>query len=362
VALTADNGFIITGRTRSFGADDLWLIRTDSIGDTIWTRTFGGAYRDAGYSVQQTADGGYVVAGWTNAFGAGMSDAWVIKTDESGDSLWTRTYGGENHDACLSVAETADGGYAIAGYTYSTGPLEYDAWLIKTDEHGGTLWTRTYEGPTDHTFRSVAPTEDGGCIITGKVGSDEGISDLWLVKMDSEGDITWTRTHEISNEDMGFEVQPTEDGGYVIVGATVLPDTWYHMNLLLLRTDSVGDALWTQAYRSRGQNYGMSVQQTTDGGFIVVGWVWNDGVHGFDAWLIKTDSMGSTTAIAEARELTQAQPQRPTILTRAHLLTELHRDPTLSLFDAAGRQVNSPKTGVVFLRSAIATRKVLITD
>ncbi|MHA2277642.1 MAG: hypothetical protein ACXAC2_17820, partial [Candidatus Kariarchaeaceae archaeon] len=142
VQQTTDEGYIITGCTEG----DVWLIKTDESGDTLWTKTFGGGDEDNGLSVQQTTDEGYIITGRTYSFGAGHADLWLIKTDESGDTLWTKTFGGGDKDNGLSVHQTADEGYIITGSTESFGAGDYDVWLIKTDESGDTLWTKTFGG------------------------------------------------------------------------------------------------------------------------------------------------------------------------------------------------------------------------
>jgi hypothetical protein len=136
--LTLDGGFIITGITNSVGAGgyDVYLVKTDSLGDTLWSRTYGGTGDDEGMSVKQTLDGGYIIVGWTNSFGAGDYDIYLIRTDSLGDTLWTRTYGGVFNDGGYSVQQTTDGGYIIAGYTNSFGAGGFDVYLIKTDANG----------------------------------------------------------------------------------------------------------------------------------------------------------------------------------------------------------------------------------
>ncbi len=148
VQQTTDGGYIIAGSTYSFGPGtpdscNVYLIKTDASGDTLWTRAYGGAGCDEGYSVQQTTDGGYIIAGYTNSFGAGNGDIYLVKTDASGDTLWTRTFGGPDRDEGASIQQTADGGYVVAGRTYSFGAGDADVYLVKTNAQGDTSWTRT---------------------------------------------------------------------------------------------------------------------------------------------------------------------------------------------------------------------------
>jgi hypothetical protein len=156
--------------------------------DTLWTKTFGGIDDDRGHSVQQTSDGGYVVAGYTVSFGAGnSSDVWLIKTDASGDTLWTKTFGGSNSDGGYSVQQTSDGGYIVTGGTHSFGAGDYDVWLIKTDASGGTSWTKTFGGDSKDMGHSVQQTAEGGYVVTGYTESfGAGDKDLWLIKTETE--------------------------------------------------------------------------------------------------------------------------------------------------------------------------------
>lgn len=135
---TSDGGYALVGYTRSYGAgeDDFWLVKVDSSGKMQWNQTYGGAESDIAFSLLETSDGGYAFAGSTCSFGAGNHDSWLVKTDASGNMQWNQTYGGTGSDIASSLIETSDGGYALAGYTYSNGAEKSDLWLVKTDEQG----------------------------------------------------------------------------------------------------------------------------------------------------------------------------------------------------------------------------------
>jgi len=291
---TTDGGYIITGYTLSYGAGgaDVWLIKTDANGDTLWTKTFGGSDWDRGYSVKQTADGGYIITGCTS-YGAGGGDVWLIKTDANGDTLWTKTFGGCCWDRGNSVDQTADGGYIITGWI-SYEPGETDVWLIKTDANGDTLWTKTFGGSGEDMGNSVDQTTDGGYIITGyTLPYGAGGGDVWLIKTDANGDTLWTKTFGGSGHDEGYSVKQTADGGYIIAGYTWSygaggGDVW------LIKTDANGDTLWTKTFGGSGHDEGYSVKQTADGGYIITGCTWSYGAGGGDVWLIKTDANGDT--------------------------------------------------------------------
>jgi hypothetical protein len=296
VKQTTDSGYIITGYTYSFGAGgaDFWLIKTDVSGDTLWTKTFGGSNRDYGRSVQQTADGGYIIVGETGSFGAGELDVWLIKTDAFGDTLWTKTFGGSDYDYSPSVCQTTDSGYIITGATESFGAGGADFWLIKTNASGDTLWTKSLWGNDWDCGFSVQQTTDGGYIIVGETHSfGSGNKDVWLIKTNASGDTLWTKTFGGSNYDCGASVCQTADGEYIITGATESfgageYDVW------LIKTNASGDTLWTKTFGGREFEWSYSVLQTTDGGYIIVGETRSFGAGNRDAWLIKTDASGDT--------------------------------------------------------------------
>ncbi|MBL7046873.1 MAG: T9SS type A sorting domain-containing protein [Candidatus Marinimicrobia bacterium] len=231
------DGFIITGEIQLYEPNgwDLLLIKTDFYGDTLWTRIYGRTSVDRGTYVQKTSDGGYIIVG-TTAYYPKSFDIWLLKTDEFGDTLWTKTFGGYEYDFGESGQQTSDGGYIIVGRTTSYGAGRYDIWLIKTDEYGDTLWTKTYGGSELDRGYSVLQTSDGGYIIAGSTESyGSGESDAWIIKTDAQGDTLWTKILGGVDFDLAYSIQQTTDGGYIISGHKDASEGLYFGDLWLIR-------------------------------------------------------------------------------------------------------------------------------
>jgi len=290
VQQTNDGGYIISGSTRLKGAggNDAWLIKTDSQGNEQWQKTFGGGRDDWASSVQQTSDGGYILAGGKASSSMGYADAWLIKTDSQGNEIWQKTFGGKGEDWASSVQQTSDGGYIIAGLIYSYDANDFSALLIKTDSQGNKLWQKTFSGRSQLYCIAgpVQQTSDGG-YITGMVASRN--SEARLIKTDSVGRKIWEKSLVGTNFRDICSLQQTSDDGYIITGISLLGPR--NFNAWLIKTDSEGNELWRKIFGGLKNDWAFSVQQISNG-YIMAGKTESSGSGSSDAWLIKTDING----------------------------------------------------------------------
>jgi len=309
VAQTTDGGYIITG---SFGSglilnDDLWLIKTDSNGDHEWNKTFSGEFTgDNGRCVMQTPDDGYLVVGTIGMGLNGNADVWLIKTNSTGDLEWSEIFDGGHGDYGYCFAPTSDGGYIITGYTYSYGAnpgVSPDFWLIKTNSTGGEEWNQTYGGTDVDLGYCVEQTSDGGYIIAGytwSYGANPGVTpDIWLIKTNPAGGEEWNQTYGGVYSELGYWVEPTSDGGFIITGQiyySTLPTLMsirnaIPTNVLLIKTNENGNQQWNQTYGGIAYEVGNSVIQNSDGDYVIVGYTSSYGTGGSnDVWLLKVAS------------------------------------------------------------------------
>ncbi|MBI4931673.1 MAG: T9SS type A sorting domain-containing protein [Bacteroidetes bacterium] len=317
VLQTTDGGYIIAGTTMSFSpgnGEDIYLIKTNSIGDTLWTKILGGVADDVGSSILQTSDGGFIIAGSTMNFSAGWEDVYLIKTDGNANIVWGKSFGGINGDVASSVQQTTDGGYIIVGNTQSFGAGSYDVYLIRSDASGNSLWTKTFGGSGMDFGYSVQQTTDGGYIIAGGTYSfGAGGEDVYLIKTDGNGDTLWTKTLGGISSDVGSAVQQTSDGGFVIAGSTSSFSAGSN-DVYLIKTDGNGNSLWGKSFGGTGSDWSSQIQQTSDGGYVISGSTWSFDPF-FDIYLIKCDSNGNsgcnegnTNTITKATTTTVTNP------------------------------------------------------
>jgi hypothetical protein len=290
---TSDGGYAIAGDTSASGAGstDFWLMKADAVGNTQWSKTYGGAFIDEASSLVATSDGGYAIAGDTWSFGAGEDDFWLVKTDALGNMQWNRTYGGSSGDHAYSVVAAPDGGYALTGYTSSFGAGWNAFWLVKTDALGNMQWNRTYGGIIRDEALSLVATSDGGYAMAGYTIRSAGTY-FWLVKTDALGNIQWNQTYGGTGSNTARSLVATSDGGYAIAGAAGVSGFGGGGDFWLVKTDALGNIQWNQTYGGTSSDWAYSLVATSDGGYAIAGWTASFGAGGRDFWLVKTDENG----------------------------------------------------------------------
>jgi hypothetical protein len=343
VQQTSDGGYVIAGmyhsgklhnRTSStdYGffeydkGDEVYLVKTDANGDMRWNKTFGEYYNEVGYDIQQTSDSGYFIVGATNSYGTSPystkelgrpapADTYLIKTDSNGNKVWDKIFGGTNIDMAFSGQQTSDGGYIVAGLTASlNGNGVEDVYLLKIDANGNKVWEKAFGRKNrSEVGYSVQQTTDGGYIIVGQTvwavtGQWFTQSDVYLIKTDANGNEIWEKTFGGNMNDYGYSVQQTSDEGYIISGFTAsfgnIGSTY------LIKTDANGNKMWERIFEGGSGIAGIgsflggmtSVRQTSDGGYIInAGNIKTHDIEtdtlsygtGDDIYLIKTDENGN---------------------------------------------------------------------
>ncbi|UOK41786.1 MULTISPECIES: T9SS type A sorting domain-containing protein [Flavobacterium] len=332
IVQTTDGGYIIAGTSSSnngdvsenHGSSDYWIVKLNSIGVIDWEKSFGGTLRDEASCIIQTTDGGYIIAGQTNSnngdvtINKGGFDYWVVKLNSMGVIEWERSFGGTLNDYACSIQQTIDGGYIVAGDTNSndidvTDPHGYyDVWAVKLTSTGTMAWQRSLGGTNLDATYSILQTADGGYIIAahsnsnnGNVTENHGGTDYWVVKLTNTGDIDWKKSFGGTLIDEAYSIQQTSDGGYIVAGFSNSNNgdvTGNHgdFDYWVLKLSVVGDIQWQKSFGGTGADKITSIKQTADGGYAIAGYSNsnNNDVtenHGdYDYWIVKLSSALST--------------------------------------------------------------------
>jgi hypothetical protein len=328
-----DKGFVVAGYTKSYGAGecDMYLVKTDSMGILQWSKTYGGIYNDKAFCVTQTSDLGYILVGESSSFGSTMTsnDVYIVRTDSLGDTLWTRIFRGPHYDGGYSVLECADSGYIIAGN------LKDDLCLIRLSKDGDSLWIKLIDGGWDDIGYSICSSLDGGFVVSGNLnGYSQGFAaktdsqggllwaeilgddnvgekchsikqansgsyiivgcmetirgwDAYIVNLRDDGAVNWEFTHGGQRDDCAFCVDCVSGGGFITTGIT---RSFGHgsYDIYAIRGAKNGSVLWENTYGFAGADYGYSIQETSDGGYIMAGWTNSMGAGERDILLMKT--------------------------------------------------------------------------
>lgn len=309
---TTDGGFALTGfaqsddgdATNNEGFHDNWILKLDAQGTVEWEKSFGFSGHDHSYDILQTEDGGYYFIGFLDITSAradgntekggtltnhGVGEFWGTKIDDKGDLQWRGYFGGSNNDRAHSVVRSDDGGYVMTGFTesedfdISNSRGSYDFWVLKNDKDGNLLWENSFGGSGIEISQDIANTSDGGYVITGNTFSDDtdvsnnnGESDIWLVKIDDDGNLVWQKTFGGSGFDAAESVSLSKDGGFIITGNSKSSDKDSSANagendIWLIKTDAEGNMIWQKTFGGTNLDYGFDAIETDDNAIILVG-------------------------------------------------------------------------------------------
>lgn len=293
---TTDGGFLLAGSTDTTNNTnaDACLVKTDANGNLEWAKKYAGINYDVAYSVAEIPSG-FIVGGMTRNQGAGSDEMLLFQTDSAGNLIWAKTYGGVSVESAQCVHRTHDGGYALAGESLGFGSGMYDAYFVKTDAAGNLQWSKTYGGSANYEYlTSFYQTEDDGYMLCGATGSfGSGQYESYMVRTDSAGDVLYSKTYgTVANENFN-SVAPVSDGGYILTQRSY-NFTTSEWNGTLIRTDANGDSLWTRTYGGSNINQCWDAVQTNDGGFVVSGFTRSFGAGDEDFYLLKTDTNGES--------------------------------------------------------------------
>lgn len=333
VQQTADGGYVLAGNTTSNDGDvsgnhgngDVWVVKLNASHTIEWQKTLGGSFYDYAQSMQQTADGGYIVAGYTNSYDGdatgnhGNDDAWIVKLDASGTTQWRKVLGGQDADRAYAIQQTTDGGYVMAGYTYSNegdvsgnhGSSDY--WVVKLTASGIIEWQKTYGGSGPESAFAIKQTTDGGYIMAGASNSNDwdasgnqGYIDFWVVKLTATGAIQWQKSMGGTDSDQAYSIQQTADGGYIAAGSTYsnngdVSGNHGSVDVWVVKLDASGAVEWNKTLGGSAIEQAYSILQSADGGYILAGYTNSsdgdvsrtDTSFNFDVWVVKLHATGT---------------------------------------------------------------------
>ncbi len=362
---TLDGGYIITGLSDSndflgtgFGNDDILVIKTNGNGTVEWGKKFGTASGERGHSVKQTSEGSYIVSGFIGGGGT-----WVAKLDSTGslDNNWSNTSFGSAQ--AYSVDTTSDGGFVVAGYKVNTGN-NIDARVVKLNSSSDVDWDYSFGGISADYGYAVQQTTDGGFIVAGMTQSNDGDvtnnygnQDFWVFKLNSSGILQWQKTYGGTQNDFAIKIQQTNDGGYVVVGQTNSDDNDvsgnpgnYIYDYWVIKINATGELQWQNCLGGSGNDFGNSIQQTTDNGFIVAGRSISNNIDvsgnngSYDFWVVKLEA--ETLGINQKSNDETIKIYPNPVKNKIYIKTDLNIID-FTLYDAIGKLIINQKTNKV---------------
>jgi hypothetical protein len=346
---TPDGGFIVAGYTTSPGYPGSWdrdylVLKLDPRGNVEWQRAYGDISTDDwATSVGQTDDGGYVVAGISQPLDGGNSDYWILRLRASGDIEWQHKYGGPNDDDAESIVATADGGFIVAGYSWSFEGDYSDIWLLKLAGNGNIEWQRVYGEIGTEWTTGIQQTMDGGYIVAGYSSSfhpERG--EAWIMKLFSSGDIQWQRLYRRGGGG-AHSVKQTREGDYIVAGFADYPDEAGGEDAWVLRLDAAGEVEWQRTYGASPSDRAYAIEQTDDGGFIASGETSSHlGQGGADFLILKIDRDGLIERVPEIMRTSEAEALETFVFPRPTSVVQQVTNLTPRLTDLISQNTNVP--------------------
>jgi hypothetical protein len=297
---TRGGGYVLTGETYSsdFSGQDVYVVKLDAAGNVTWSRSVGGMDDELGYSIVQTSDGCFLVTGASTTLGSETENVYVVKIDSTGNIKWKRTIGGQKYSHGSSIIPTKDGGFAVGGYKEAS-PDEhqkvdhFDFSIIKLDSAGNIKWSKIIGGAGSKATYAMVQTNDGGYAVTGAIDSSAvNNEDVYIVKLDSAGNSQWSKTVGGSSKDIGAAIIQTREGGYAITGATKSTGAG-SFDVFVITLDQAGKILWTKTIGGEGDDEGESIIQTKDGGYAIGGFTNAYKTSDYKFYAVKLDALGN---------------------------------------------------------------------
>ncbi len=386
ICATSDGGYVIAGSTTSANGDitlnkgyaDYWIVKLNALGNIEWQKTYGGSSQDIATSVKQTADGGYAVVGYSSSndgditgnHGSYTTDYWMLKLDSSGNLQWQKALGGSNNERAFEIQQINDGGYIVAGDTYSSNSGDIssttlglrDFWIVKLGSTGNIIWEKRFGSSGEDVAYSIAQTSDSGYIVSGTTPSNNGSAiyntpqgNFWIIKLDASGSLQWQNSLGSISYDQAYSVKQTPDGNYVAAGylssntdiAESEPSA--STQFWIVKLDISGNLLWHKSYGGSGNEGAYSVISTADGGLALAGYSGSNpdsgdvtGNHGLsDFWILK---LSGSRELGTGENNSSEKPQiYPNPAKDFVYINHLPKDSKVTIFDAAGRKIFSKK-------------------
>jgi hypothetical protein len=303
VKLTSDGNYVVIGATDNFGEEEtpnIYLLKIDNHGDTLWTKTYGTGFGDYGYSIIESYDKSLVITGMSDRNSNGKKNLIVLKTDKNGNERWLKTYEPEESYIGKCIIQTNDSDYIVLSDKPEYGGQMINSYLklIKISPSGDTLWTKTIKHQQSFQAANIIQTHDNGFIIcgtsSGNSSNKRGATDIYLIKTDNSGNVKWMRSYGGNDYDLGHGVTQASDSDYVIVGETYRNENYNnYKDMVLYKVDNAGSMIWSRTFKSKGIELGNTIIETSDSGLLIGGTLNNnDGLKENDVFLLKVDKDG----------------------------------------------------------------------